>query len=40
MLVPWTRADVPMPDTCFLTENEITVEQAREPFLHHGRLFT
>ena len=30
------RADVPMPDTCFLTEDEVTVEQARELFETYG----
>jgi glutathione synthase/RimK-type ligase-like ATP-grasp enzyme len=31
------RADVPIPDTCFLTEDEVTVEQARELFESYGR---
>lgn len=30
------RADVPMPETCFLTEDEVTVEQARELFESYG----
>jgi len=30
------RAEVPMPDTCFLTEDEVTVEQARELFESYG----
>lgn len=31
------RASVPIPDTCFLTEDEVTVEQARELFETYGR---
>ncbi len=31
------RADVPIPDTCFLTDDEVTVEQARELFEIYGR---
>ena len=30
------RADVPMPETCFLTDEEVTVEQARELFESFG----
>jgi glutathione synthase/RimK-type ligase-like ATP-grasp enzyme len=30
------RAKVPMPDTCFLTEDEVTPEQARELFESYG----
>ncbi len=30
------RAGVPMPDTCFLTEDEVTVEQASELFESYG----
>ncbi len=30
------RADVPMPETCFLTEDEVTPEQARELFESFG----
>ena len=30
------RAQVPMPDTCFLTEDEVTIEQARELFEEFG----
>ncbi len=30
------RAGVPMPETCFLTEDEVTVEQARELFEEFG----
>jgi glutathione synthase/RimK-type ligase-like ATP-grasp enzyme len=30
------RANVPMPETCFLTEDEVTVEQARELFEEFG----
>ncbi len=30
------RADVPMPDTCFLTDEEVTVEQAHELFERYG----
>jgi glutathione synthase/RimK-type ligase-like ATP-grasp enzyme len=30
------RADIPMPDTCFLSEDEVTVEQARELFETYG----
>ena len=31
------RAGVPIPDTCFLTEDEVTVEQAKELFESYGR---
>ena len=31
------RASVPIPETCFLTEDEVTVEQARELFETYGR---
>lgn len=31
------RADVPIPDTCFLTEDEVTIEQAKELFESYGR---
>ncbi|HEX3134446.1 MAG TPA: RimK family alpha-L-glutamate ligase [Planctomycetota bacterium] len=31
------RAEVPIPDTCFLTEDEVTIEQAKELFESYGR---